>query len=137
MEGDEDRIEESSARLVGRSNHNIVDGGSVGESRWVDGSEVDSESPPWSLLDENDSRLGYGSMRRRLVKKPKKVNSFDVEAMEIAGAHHHHSKLLFSAMIPPIALRFGVSWACERFLSVAIVGKSVQCCLVDPKFDMV
>ncbi|KAL9364426.1 hypothetical protein Peur_042299 [Populus x canadensis] len=92
MEGDEDRIEESSARLVGRSNHNIVDGGSVGESRWVDGSEVDSESPPWSLLDENDSRLGYGSMRRRLVKKPKKVNSFDVEAMEIAGAHHHHSK---------------------------------------------
>jgi hypothetical protein len=26
MEGDEDRIEESNARLVGRSNHNIVDG---------------------------------------------------------------------------------------------------------------
>ncbi|KAI9390197.1 hypothetical protein POPTR_008G147300v4 [Populus trichocarpa] len=92
MEGDEDRIEESNARLVGRSNHNIVDGGSVGESRWVDGSEVDSESPPWSLLDENDSRQGFGSMRRRLVKKPNKVNSFDVEAMEIAGAHHHHSK---------------------------------------------
>uniref|UniRef100_A0A3N7FKF7 Potassium transporter n=2 Tax=Populus trichocarpa TaxID=3694 RepID=A0A3N7FKF7_POPTR len=66
--------------------------GSVGESRWVDGSEVDSESPPWSLLDENDSRQGFGSMRRRLVKKPNKVNSFDVEAMEIAGAHHHHSK---------------------------------------------
>jgi KUP system potassium uptake protein len=94
MEGDEDRIEESNARLVGRSNHNIVDGGSVGESRWVDGSEVDSESPPWSLLDENDSRQGFGSMRRRLVKKPNKVNSFDVEAMEIAGAHHHHSKVL-------------------------------------------
>jgi KUP system potassium uptake protein len=94
MEGDEDRIEESNARLVGRSNHNIVDGGSVGESRWVDGSEVDSESPPWSLLDENDSRQGFGPMRRRLVKKPNKVNSFDVEAMEIAGAHHHHPKVL-------------------------------------------
>ncbi|KAJ6910986.1 hypothetical protein NC652_021586 [Populus alba x Populus x berolinensis] len=92
MEGDEDRIEESSARLVGRSNHSIVDGGSVGESRWVDGSEVDSESPPWSLLDENDRRQGYGSMRRRLVKKPNRVNPFDVEAMEIAGARHHHSK---------------------------------------------
>ncbi|KAJ6903395.1 LOW QUALITY PROTEIN: hypothetical protein NC651_020783 [Populus alba x Populus x berolinensis] len=92
MEGDEDRIEESSARLVGRSNHSIVDGGSVGESRWVDGSEVDSESPPWSLLDENDKRQGYGSIRRRLVKKPNRVKPFDVEAMEIAGAHHHHSK---------------------------------------------
>ncbi|KAL9352773.1 hypothetical protein Peur_055453 [Populus x canadensis] len=94
MEGDDDRIEESSVRLVGSSNDGIVDGGGggVGESRWVDGSEVDSESPPWSLLDENDSGQGYGSMRRRLVKKPKSVDSFDVEAMEIAGAHHHHSK---------------------------------------------
>lgn len=95
MEGDDDRIEESSVRLVGSRNDGIVDGGGgggVGESRWVDGSEVDSESPPWSLLDENDSGPGYGSMRRRLVKKPKRVDSFDVEAMEIAGAHHYHSK---------------------------------------------
>ncbi|KAJ6890750.1 potassium transporter 12 isoform X1 [Populus alba x Populus x berolinensis] len=93
MEGDDDRIEESSVRLVGSSNDGIVDGGGgIGESRWVDGSEVDSESPPWSLLDENDSGPGYGSMRRRLVKKPKRVDSFDVEAMEIAGAHHYHSK---------------------------------------------
>ncbi|XP_011021624.1 PREDICTED: putative potassium transporter 12 isoform X1 [Populus euphratica] len=94
MEGDDDRIEESSVRLVGSSNDGIVDGGGVGvgESRWVDGSEVDSESPPWSLLDENDSGQGYGSMRRRLVKKPKRVDSFDVEAMEIAGPHPHHSK---------------------------------------------
>ncbi|KAJ6898897.1 potassium transporter 12 family protein [Populus alba x Populus x berolinensis] len=95
MEGDDDRIEESSVRLVGSSNDGIVDGGGgggFGESRWVDGSEVDSESPPWSLLDENDSGPGYGSMRRRLVKKPRRVDSFDVEAMEIAGAHHHHSK---------------------------------------------
>ncbi|KAH8495858.1 hypothetical protein H0E87_018872 [Populus deltoides] len=95
MEGDDDRIEESSVRLVCSSNDGIVDGGGggVGESRWVDGSEVDSESPPWSLLDENDSGQGYGSMRRRLVKKPKSVDSFDVEAMEIAGVHHHHSKM--------------------------------------------
>ncbi|CAK7326961.1 unnamed protein product [Dovyalis caffra] len=88
MEGDGDRIEESIVRLVGSSS----DGGGVGESRWVDGSEVDSESPPLSLLDENGNRQGYGSMRRRLVKKPRRVDSFDVEAMEIAGAHHHHSK---------------------------------------------
>ena len=94
MGGDDDRIEESSVRLMGSSKDGIVDG--VGESRWVDGSEVDSESPPWSLLDENDSGQGYGSMRRRLVKKPKRVDSFDVEAMEIAGAHHHHSKVLIT-----------------------------------------
>ncbi|KAF9673882.1 hypothetical protein SADUNF_Sadunf10G0070100 [Salix dunnii] len=94
MGGDDDRIVESSVRLMGSSNDGIVDGVGVGvgESRWVDGSEVDSESPPWSLLDENDSGQGYGSMRRRLVKKPKRVDSFDVEAMEIAGAHHHRSK---------------------------------------------
>jgi KUP system potassium uptake protein len=103
MEGDDDRIEESSVRLVGSSNDGIVDGGGggVGESRWVDGSEVDSESPPWSLLDENDSGQGYGSMRRRLVKKPKSVDSFDVEAMEIAGAHHHHSKVLIIKLSSP------------------------------------
>uniref|UniRef100_A0A6N2M5B7 Potassium transporter n=1 Tax=Salix viminalis TaxID=40686 RepID=A0A6N2M5B7_SALVM len=92
MGGDDDRIEESSVRLMASSNDGIVDGVGGGESRWVDGSEVDSESPPWSLLDENDSGQGYGSMRRRLVKKPKRVDSFDVEAMEIAGAHHRHSK---------------------------------------------
>ncbi|KAJ6721429.1 POTASSIUM TRANSPORTER 12-RELATED [Salix viminalis] len=92
MGGDDDRIEDSSVRLMASSNDGIVDGVGGGESRWVDGSEVDSESPPWSLLDENDSGQGYGSMRRRLVKKPKRVDSFDVEAMEIAGAHHRHSK---------------------------------------------
>ncbi|KAK6242047.1 hypothetical protein SCA6_007436 [Theobroma cacao] len=85
-----DRIEESSSvRLTGRT----YSGGGVGESRWVDGSEVDSESPPWSLLDENEGKEGYGSLRRRLVKKPKRVDSFDVEAMEIAGAHGHRSKV--------------------------------------------
>lgn len=56
---------------------------------------MDSQSPPWSLLDENESREsrdGYGSVRRRLVKKPKRVDSFDVEAMEIAGFQDHHAK---------------------------------------------
>lgn len=72
----------------------------VGESRWVDGSEVDSEStpPPWLLFDEDegDSRDGQSGsmnmMRRRLVKKLKRVDSFDVEAMSISGALGHHSK---------------------------------------------
>ncbi|KAM7484253.1 hypothetical protein LguiA_000262 [Lonicera macranthoides] len=78
---EEDGIEESSSvRLLGS------------ESRWVDGSEVDSESPPWSLFGEDDSKEGYGSVRRRLVKKPKRVDSFDVEAMEISGSHAHHNK---------------------------------------------
>lgn len=81
--------ESSSVRLLSRPSS-----GGVGESRWVDGSEVDSESPPWSLLgDEQNIREGYGYIRRRLAKKPKRVDSFDVEAMEIAGAHGHHNKV--------------------------------------------
>ncbi|EPS71975.1 hypothetical protein M569_02772, partial [Genlisea aurea] len=66
----------------------IPSGGSGGGSfRWVDGSEVDSESPPWSFGDG-----GYQPVRRRLVKKPKRVDSLDVEAMEISGSHDHHNK---------------------------------------------
>ncbi|XP_057948905.1 putative potassium transporter 12 [Malania oleifera] len=85
MEEEEDGIEDSRARLLGS--------GGGGESRWVDGSEVDSESPPWSVLGEDEIREGYGSMRRRLVKKPKRVDSFDVEAMVIMGSSSaHHSK---------------------------------------------
>ncbi|KAH9773379.1 putative potassium transporter 12 [Citrus sinensis] len=83
---EEDKIEESSVRLL-----TSVGSGGGGESRWVDGSEVDSESPPWSLSEENGAREGFGSMRRRLVKKPK-YDSLDVEAMEIAGAFGDHSK---------------------------------------------
>lgn len=83
---EEDKIEESSVRLL-----TSVGSGGGGESRWVDGSEVDSESPPWSLSEENGTREGYGSMRRRLVKKPK-YDSLDVEAMEIGDAFGHHSK---------------------------------------------
>ncbi|XP_056165441.1 putative potassium transporter 12 isoform X2 [Syzygium oleosum] len=84
---EEDGIEESSAGLG--SSASGGDG-----SRWVDGNEVDSESASWGWLGENESRdgQGHGTMRRRLVKKPKRVDSFDVEAMEIAGAHGHHPK---------------------------------------------
>ncbi|KAM6589257.1 hypothetical protein CsatA_011862 [Cannabis sativa] len=92
MEGG-DRIEESSsARLLSRRPSGSSGGGGGSESRWVDGSEVDSESPPWSLVDGNEGREGFGTLRRRLAKKPKRVDSFDVEAMEISGAHGHHAK---------------------------------------------
>ncbi|XP_062110266.1 putative potassium transporter 12 [Humulus lupulus] len=89
MEGG-DRIEESSVRLLSRRPSVSSGGGS--ESRWVDGSEVDSESPPWSRVDENEGQQGFGTLRSRLAKKPKRVDSFDVEAMEISGAHGHHAK---------------------------------------------
>ncbi|TKY58627.1 putative potassium transporter 12 [Spatholobus suberectus] len=92
-----DRIEESSARLSGRSSS-----GGSSESRWVDGSEVDrDEVPMWS---RHDGREGYGPIRRRLAKKPRRVDSFDVEAMEIAGTHAHHSKDL--SLWPTLALAF-------------------------------
>ncbi|KAF7809278.1 putative potassium transporter 12 [Senna tora] len=94
-----DRIEESSVRLLGSSNS----GGSSG-SRWVDGSEVYWEALPWSKRNENEGTEGYGSVRRRLVKKPKRLDSFDVEAMEIAGSHGHHSKDL--PLWPTIAMAF-------------------------------
>ncbi|XP_061359598.1 putative potassium transporter 12 isoform X1 [Gastrolobium bilobum] len=75
--------------------------GNCNESRWVDGNEVDSvEAHPWS----NEGREGYGSIRRRLMKKPKRVDSFDVEAMEIAGSHDHHFK--DASLLPTLALAF-------------------------------
>ncbi|CAA3030909.1 potassium transporter 12 isoform X1 [Olea europaea subsp. europaea] len=87
---EEEGIEESSKRFLGCS---ASGGGGGGESsRWVDGSEVDSESPPWSLMGDEEIREGYGSVRRRLAKKPRRVDSFDVEAMEITGSHGHHNK---------------------------------------------
>ncbi|PKA63102.1 Potassium transporter 23 [Apostasia shenzhenica] len=67
------------------------------DSRWVDGSEVDSESPPWSL-EGGERSGGHGalgeeaSLRRRLWKKPKRVDSLDVEAMAVAGSYGHHRK---------------------------------------------
>lgn len=91
----------SSVRLAGSSV-------GAGEFRWVDGSEVDSESPPWSLDDDaSANKEDYGgSIRRRLIKKPKRVDSLDVESMEIAGSSGHHNKvkrcinpLVFSSII--------------------------------------
>lgn len=87
---DSDRIEESGERLFNSSS-----GGSSSGSRWVDGSEVYWEGPSWSRGNENEGTEGYGTIRRRLVKKPKRVDSFDVEAMEIAGSHGHHAKVIF------------------------------------------
>ncbi|KAL0421343.1 UNVERIFIED_CONTAM: putative potassium transporter 12 [Sesamum latifolium] len=92
---EEDGIEEASVSLLGSSGSGgrSGGGGGGGESwRWVDGSEMDSEPPPWALFGDEEVREGYGSVRRRLVKKPKRVDSFDVEAMEIADKHSHHKK---------------------------------------------
>lgn len=89
MEQGGDGIEESSVRL----------GCGGSDSRWVDGSEVDSESlPPWSQFDENERGMGEeaGGLRIRLSKKPRRVDSFDVEAMDIADSHSHRSKVSFS-----------------------------------------
>ncbi|KAL5759785.1 hypothetical protein ACOSQ2_018623 [Xanthoceras sorbifolium] len=83
---EEDNIEECTVELLVDNNS----GG--GESRWVDGSEVDSEPTPAFSVEETGSKDGYGSVRRRLVKRPNRLNSLDVEAMEIAAAHGHHSK---------------------------------------------
>lgn len=78
-----DEIEEGSDRVVSRSGS---------DSRWVDGTQVETEIAPPSLRSDNGGSEGYGSLRRRLIKTPKRADSFDVEAMEIAGAYSHHSK---------------------------------------------
>ncbi|OIV93906.1 hypothetical protein TanjilG_05609 [Lupinus angustifolius] len=100
-----DKIEEeissssSRVRLLGRKSSNS----SSNESRWVDGSEVDWDDE--SKQHENEGREGYGSVRkRRLIKKPKSLDSLDVEAMEIAGIHAQHSKDL--TFWPTAALAF-------------------------------
>ncbi|KAI3524723.1 hypothetical protein L1887_03386 [Cichorium endivia] len=87
-DGIEDVSSSISARLLRRRS-----GGGDSTSRWVDGSEVDSESPLWSLVDDENRSEGHGSGRRRLpVKKANRVDSFDVEAMVISGSHGHHDK---------------------------------------------
>lgn len=86
-----DRIEESSERFVGSSSSL----GSSSGNRWVDGSEVYWESPPWASQSDERAVEGFGSIRRRLVKKPKRVDSFDVEAMEVAGSYGQYSKVIF------------------------------------------
>ncbi|CAO2828810.1 unnamed protein product [Amaranthus hypochondriacus] len=86
MEGEEIRESGGNLRWVGS-----------GPSKWVDGSGSE-EIPFWSKVEEDEFRNRYGSssgsghIKRRLIKKPKRVDSFDVEAMEIAGAHLHHTK---------------------------------------------
>ncbi|XXG79778.1 hypothetical protein AAC387_Pa09g0777 [Persea americana] len=97
MEQGGDGIEGSSVRL----------GGGGSDSRWVDGSEVDSESlPPWSQFDEDEQGMGeeVGGLRRRLSKKPRRVDSFDVEAMDIADSPSHRSKDL--SVLGTLALAF-------------------------------
>lgn len=85
----DDDIEEESS--VGDGGGSV---GSGGETRWVDGGEVGMESPERPFLRQDELRDGYKSMRRRVVKKDRRMDSFDVEAMEIAGAGaHHHSKV--------------------------------------------
>ncbi|KAK1274648.1 putative potassium transporter 12 [Acorus gramineus] len=82
MEGGGEDIEES-VGLVRRG------------SWWVDGSEVDSESLPWCHEGDGEGTHMEGqgmSVRRRLVKKPKRADSLDVEAMGIADAHKQHHK---------------------------------------------
>ncbi|OEL25506.1 Potassium transporter 23 [Dichanthelium oligosanthes] len=88
-----------------------------GGSRWVDGSEVDSsESAGGSLVDERSagavfaeggaaaSRVSSGTFRRRLGKRPRRVDSLDVEAMNVRGAHGHSSKEL--SMLSTVAMAF-------------------------------
>lgn len=104
-----DGIEEISVRLLGSS----ASGGGGESRRWVDGSEVDSDSPPWSFVGDEEGREGFGSVRRRLVKKPKRVDSFDVEAMEIAASHGHHHKVCnFQNSTPSMCFTVCVQCSC-------------------------
>ncbi|EAZ08892.1 hypothetical protein OsI_31156 [Oryza sativa Indica Group] len=100
-----------------------------GGSRWVDGSEVgSSESAPWSLDGDRSLRLSVdsaasaggasgggggggplsrassGAFRRRFGKQPRRVDSLDVEAMSVRGAHGHSSKEI--SMLSTVAMAF-------------------------------
>ncbi|XP_066397302.1 potassium transporter 23-like [Miscanthus floridulus] len=90
-----------------------------GGTRWVDGSEVDSSesAPSWSLEDERSagavssnggaaaaSRVSSGAFRRRLGKRPRRVDSLDVESMNVRGAHGHSSKEI--SMLSTLAMAF-------------------------------
>ncbi|XP_020264468.1 LOW QUALITY PROTEIN: potassium transporter 23-like [Asparagus officinalis] len=78
MEEGGDGIEEFSGRSLHRT-----------ESRWVDGSEVDSGLSP----EEGESIMErIPTLRRRFGKRPKRVDSLDVEAMGIADALKHGHK---------------------------------------------
>lgn len=86
---EEDRIEEASSN----SSLRRVGTGSSSDRRWVDGSEVGSETMPFPEF-KDVADYSFGNLRRRLMKKPKRADSLDVEAMEIAGAHGHDLKVL-------------------------------------------
>ncbi|KAL0718697.1 hypothetical protein Bca4012_068020 [Brassica carinata] len=86
---EEDRIEEASSNTSLRR----VGTGSSSDRRWVDGSEVGSETLPFPEF-KDVADYSFGNLRRRLMKKPKRADSLDVEAMEIAGAHGHDLKEL-------------------------------------------
>lgn len=90
-----------------------------GGTRWVDGSEVDSSesTPSWSLEDERSagavssnggavaaSRVSSGAFRRRFGKRPRRVDSLDVESMNVRGAHGHSSKEV--SMLSTLAMAF-------------------------------
>ncbi|CAN6924453.1 unnamed protein product, partial [Brassica oleracea] len=84
---EEDRIEEASSNTSLRR----VGTGSSSDRRWVDGSEVGSETLPFPEF-KDVADYSFGNLRRRLMKKPKRADSLDVEAMEIAGVHGHDLK---------------------------------------------
>lgn len=84
---EEDRIEEASSNTSLRR----VGTGSSSDRRWVDGSEVGSETLPFPEF-KDIADYSFGNLRRRLMKKPKRADSLDVEAMEIAGVHGHDLK---------------------------------------------
>lgn len=59
------------------------------ESRWVDGSEIEGE-------ERGAGSIGFeeeASLRRRLWKKPKRLDSLNVEAMTIVGSHEHRKEV--------------------------------------------
>ncbi|KAM3358726.1 putative potassium transporter 12 [Capsicum galapagoense] len=88
-----EEIEESSVSEGLLKRNGSTGGGSTGSLRWVDGSEVIDEE----VFDKNELEIirenTYGSFRRRL-KKPRRVDSLDVESMQIKGVHggSHHKK---------------------------------------------
>lgn len=116
-----DKIEESSVRLLGSSSS-----GGSSQSRWVDGSEVYWEPPPWSKHYENEGTEAYGSIRRRLVKKPKRVDSFDVEAMEIAGGPGDHSKVNLLSTYSFFPSTGSAFWGC-LFVLHLLLSSLVKC----------
>ncbi|KAM3303938.1 putative potassium transporter 12 [Capsicum chacoense] len=88
-----EEIEESSVSEGLLKRNGSTGGGSTGSLRWVDGSEVIDEE----VFDKNELEIirenNYGSFRRRL-KKPRRVDSLDVESMQIKVVHggSHHKK---------------------------------------------